>query len=216
MQNIKMFKFLNEKLGLLVINLLFVMHGYGQVSSFQFAIPYQHRFEQLLKDSFDLKESSNTIMGLGFSDVDKRKLQLLPLSLSQQFNNNNPFGWNDEGMIPAKGYQVMTSAGFSAKYAFLHIQFYPQIVYAPNNSFDTAYESRLNTSQTYYFKLYKNWIDLPEYYGDKSFTKAYWGQSFISIENSKLSIRLSTENKWWGPGVLNSLVMSNNTAGFKL
>jgi hypothetical protein len=47
------------------------------------------------------------------------------------------------------------------------------------------------------------------------FNKAFWGQSSIRLTFGPASIGLSNENIWWGPGIRNSLIMSNNAPGFK-
>jgi hypothetical protein len=42
-----------------------------------------------------------------------------------------------------------------------------------------------------------------------------WGQSSIRLTVGSLSIGLSDENLWWGPGMHNSLLMTNNAPGLK-
>jgi hypothetical protein len=46
-------------------------------------------------------------------------------------------------------------------------------------------------------------------------TKLLPGQSFIGIKYAKLSLGVSSENLWWGPGRYASLLMSNNAQGFE-
>jgi hypothetical protein len=50
------------------------------------------------------------------------KINLLPVSWTQQYNSHHPFGWNDGVMIPAKGYQTMISAGVYAKVGPLSVR----------------------------------------------------------------------------------------------
>ncbi|MFD2145299.1 capsule assembly Wzi family protein [Mucilaginibacter antarcticus] len=40
------------------------------------------------------------------------------------------------------------------------------------------------------------------------------GQSSLRLNHKAFSVGISTENLWWGPGIRNSLVMSNNAPGF--
>jgi hypothetical protein len=42
-----------------------------------------------------------------------------------------------------------------------------------------------------------------------------WGQSSIRLNFDPISIGLSNENIWWGPGKQNSILMSNTAPGFK-
>ncbi|NEW85504.1 MAG: capsule assembly Wzi family protein, partial [Mariniphaga sp.] len=42
-----------------------------------------------------------------------------------------------------------------------------------------------------------------------------WGQSSIQLNYGPVSLGFSNENLWWGPGMRNSLVMSNSADGFR-
>ena len=46
-------------------------------------------------------------------------------------------------------------------------------------------------------------------------TKLLPGQSFVGIRAAGLSLGISSENLWWGPGQFSSLTMSNNAQGFE-
>lgn len=46
-------------------------------------------------------------------------------------------------------------------------------------------------------------------------TKILPGQSFIGLRAAGLSLGISSENLWWGPGRYSSLLMSNNAPGFE-
>jgi hypothetical protein len=139
---------------------------------------------------------------------------LLPLSLQTQTNSNHPYGWNDGAMIPAKGLQTMFSAGIYAQYGILTIQLRPEFVTAANKSFDNLNVKQNSTLDARYYDVYNN-IDLPVQFGTGSYTKIYWGQSSIRLNYKSLSVGVSTENLWWGPGIRNSLLMSNSAPGFK-
>jgi hypothetical protein len=144
----------------------------------------------------------------------KSFMQLMPVTWQNQYNTHNPYGWNDGAMIPAAGYQSLFSAGFFAKFHFLSIQFAPEFVYAQNKNFDgfTQAGNEAKVWQAWY-NVY-NSIDLPERFGTTAYSKLLPGQSSIRITFDPVSIGISTENLWWGPGVENSLLMSNNATGF--
>lgn len=129
------------------------------------------------------------------------EFQLMPILWKQQINTHHPYGWNDGAMIPAKGYQTLITAGFFTKIGPLSIQLAPEYVYAANKSFETVGNQQF--------------MDFPERFGDKAYSKAFWGQSSIRLNFGPASIGLSNENLWWGPGRRNSLLMSNNAPGFK-
>jgi hypothetical protein len=133
--------------------------------------------------------------GLGY-------FQLLPLHIQQQYNSHHPYGWNDEAMIPARGYQSMISGGFYLKFGPLSIQLRPAYVYAANLDFDGS----TNLSPE---------IDLPPRFGNTPYKQVSWGQSSIRLTAGPVSLGLSNESLWWGPGIKNSLILTNNPPGFK-
>lgn len=144
----------------------------------------------------------------------KGEFQILPFSWQQQYNSHNPYGWNDGAMIPARGYQTMVSGGFFARFGPLSIQLRPELVYAENKSFDGFAVGRTDAELINYYAFYDN-IDAPERFGNGAYSKVNWGQSSIRLSFGPLSFGLSNENLWWGPGKRNSLIMTNNAAGFK-
>jgi hypothetical protein len=123
------------------------------------------------------------------------QIRLLPVSITQQFNSHHPYGWNDGAMIASKGYQSLIAAGVYVGIGPLEIQLQPEFVFAAN----TVYESNIS-------------------YGSNDLKGAYHkmfpGQSSIRISAGAISLGLSSENMWWGPGMHSSLLMSNNAPGF--
>ncbi|HEY6956946.1 MAG TPA: capsule assembly Wzi family protein, partial [Flavisolibacter sp.] len=141
-------------------------------------------------------------------------LFLLPLVVQQQYNTHHPYGWNDGSMIPAKGYQGQISLGISFTKSIFSLQIRPEIVFGQNSSFPTFPSAQNDTIWKSYYGSVLNMIDAPERFGTHSYLKFFPGQSSARINYNKLSFGLSTENLWWGPGVRNSLLMSNNAPGF--
>lgn len=124
----------------------------------------------------------------------KPLVKALPVTLWQQYNSHHPYGWNDGSMIAAKGYQLQVSAGLYAKSGPLEVQLQPEFVYAMNNAYPATakYGSAPNGA----------------------YKKLFAGQSFIKLSAGKVSIGVSSQNLWWGPGTRSSLLMSNNAPGF--
>jgi hypothetical protein len=141
-------------------------------------------------------------------------IQLLPLSWQQQYNSDHPYGWNDEAMIPARGYQTMVSGGFYFSYGPLSIQLRPELVYAANRDF-VGYANNRSDAELENYYIYHNSLDQPERYGQGAYTKAFLGQSSIRLTFGRISMGLSNESIWWGPGIRNALILSNNAPGFK-
>lgn len=143
---------------------------------------------------------------------DKGKVKILPFSMLHQYNSHHPYGWNDGLMIPAKGYQLLMSGGASVKWGPLSIQIKPEVLYAANPGF---YENADERAVDRYLTYLSPRTDIPVYYETPSFTKLNLGQTSIRLNAGPLSLGISNENLWWGPGRKNSLLMSNTARGFK-
>lgn len=145
----------------------------------------------------------------------KGLFQLLPISSINQFNSHHPEGINDGAMIPSRGFQTKFSTGVYFKYGPLSIQLRPEFVYAQNKEFE-GFPANYTSSLGIVFpdNPYRNNIDLPERFGPYSYKKAFWGQSSIRLTLGAISLGLSNENLWWGPGYRNSLLMTNSAPGF--
>jgi len=143
------------------------------------------------------------------------KIYALPIVWQQQFNSHHPYGMNDGAMIHAKGYQTQFSAGIYAKFGPLSIQLRPEVVYAQNSHFTQTFERDNGSNFATAYRNYMNRIDLPERFGNGTYKKVNWGQSSVRLTFDPVSIGISNENLWWGPGVRNSLLMTNNSDGFK-
>ena len=162
---------------------------------------------------YPLKDSSDSSDSLIQNNIVTFKL--MPLVLKQQYNSVHPEGLNDGAMIPARGYQTMLSGGFYAKYKRLSVQFMPEFVFAENKNYQGFPDELTNELWQAYYNDILNRIDIPERFGKKSYGKAFLGQSSIRYNFDHISIGLSNENLWWGPGIQNALLMTNNAPGFK-
>lgn len=144
------------------------------------------------------------------------QIYALPVAWQQQFNSHHPYGMNDGSMVQARGYQTQVSAGIYAKVGPLSIQFRPEYVFAENKGFQRLADAPngvyWNTPVT---TTYYNKIDLPDRFQDGNYNKLSLGQSSIRLNVGPVSAGFSNENLWWGPGVRNSLLMSNNASGFR-
>lgn len=169
------------------------------------------QFDSLYDPSNYLSDTSTKLIT---DTKNKSLIRFLPLIFKQQYNTHHPYGWNDGPMIQARGYQTLISMGLYARFGILNIQIQPELVYAQNKNFDIFPSSHTDSIWRVYYNTVLNVTDVPEKYGNGSYTKLFPGQSSVRINFSKLSLGISTENLWWGPGIRNTLIMSNNAPGF--
>ena len=144
-------------------------------------------------------------------------IQLLPFNWLNEYNAARPYGYNNSSLYPNAGYQTMLSGGFLLKAGILRVQVKPEFVFAENKNFKTFADIQGNTSSLALLHAYyntANGIDAPERFGNKSLNHLYPGQSKITVNYKNMELGVSTENLWWGPGVKNSITMSNSAPGF--
>ncbi len=143
------------------------------------------------------------------------EFSLLNPSVNTEFNSKFPFGWNNGALIRSKGFQQLLGAGFYGRLGPLKVQFYPEMVWAQNLQFEdstSGFENSIN-NKDYLTKWWTN-VQLPLNFGNGFYQHLYPGQSFAYLEVQGTAVGVSTENIWWGPGIVNSLMMSNNSPGF--
>jgi len=148
---------------------------------------------------FTDSSNSQTVFNNSFFQIDsiqwkKPKFRILPIILTQQLNTHHPFGWNDGVMIQSKGYQSFFRPGVNLRYGFFEIQASPEFLYVQNSSYPTNFQYGNNFSS--------------------SISSLSLGQSFFKIHLGSITLGVSNENLWWGPGINSSLLMSNNAPGF--
>ena len=141
----------------------------------------------------------------------------LPFNLLSEYNNGRPFGYNNGSLLPNRGFQEAISGGFYLRVGPLTVQAKPEFVYSQNKPFATFADVQANNNSQKLLSAYfgtVNGIDAPERFGNGELSKLYPGQSKVTLNLGKLEIGASTENLWWGPGVKNSIMMSNSAPGF--
>ncbi len=141
-------------------------------------------------------------------------LSVYPINYSVEYNTLTPYNRNNGNMIPNRGYQHLLSAGFFAKLGPLEISLKPEHHYSENLEFDGFW---IGHYPEIWEKRYALWnvIDMPERFGNVRHNNIFLGQSSISLKYKNFSLSLSNENIWWGPGIRNSIMMSNHAGGFK-
>ena len=171
--------------------------------------------------SFNVLSNQSESLGISFTSKnvfngsDQLIFKVLPFTIDQQYNSSNSYGWNDGLMIPAKGYQQYISAGFFLKAGPLTIQAQPEFVYAENPDYLSGNDRTASDRYLNFISLNGYGADLPTHYERENFSTLALGQSSVRLNLGPVSLGLSNENLWWGPGRRTALLMSNNARGFR-
>lgn len=142
---------------------------------------------------------------------DTLSVSLLAPRLAAFANSRFPSGRNDGPVWQGRGLTTSLEAGAHLRWRRLSLTVRPRVMFTQNGSFDLAPVVVPNDSEYAY-----PWhiIDLPQRFGPDAFWTLDPGDSEIRVDAVGLSIGASTASMWWGPGVRNAIVMSNNAPGF--
>ena len=142
------------------------------------------------------------------------EIKFLGLDYFTEFNSHHPYKRNNGSMIPNKGYQHIISPGIFLKLGPLSVQLKPEHHFSENKSFDGFWDGHFSETWAKRYRLW-NKIDMPERFGEIRHNSLKLGQSNIKLNWKKISLGISNENLWWGPSIRNSIMLSNNSEGFK-
>ena len=127
-------------------------------------------------------------------------------------NSRFPTGQNDGAVWQGKGLTTALDFGGEARWRNLSVMVRPVITHAQNSSFELAPAAN-EFAYPWSGGIYPYSIDLPQRFGSDSFWEFDPGQSEIRLDLGGASFGGSTSALWWGPGIRNALVMSNNAPG---
>ncbi len=138
-----------------------------------------------------------------------------------QENSNLPLGFNDGAMIPSVGKQNYYNFQVGIQWGNFTLQFAPEKVTAENfavqglgNDFDGTANGNPGNFWRRYYEISENIIEAPNVHFKTNSDQNFIGQTSLKYHTKNISVGVSTENLWWGPGIHYSLVLTNNAPGF--
>lgn len=135
----------------------------------------------------------------------------LEAELSTFFNSRHPFVANDGPVWQGKGITTSLEVGGTVRWRALSLTLRPSLIFTENDPFDLA-PVTISGMPEYAYPWRR--IDLPQRFGPDSFWRLDPGQSELRVLAYGATAGLSTRNLWWGPGIENSITMTNNAGGF--
>jgi hypothetical protein len=171
---------------------------------------------------FPILRSTSSLLWAGDSTRAPGVRGLLP-QIQLMNNSQIPYSRNDGGLEGGRGMNVRLAGGVAAKVGMVRIIFAPELTTSQNDSFPPRAENLVPSPaippdrSKFAYPWYANGpysLDMPLRFGDQSRSALRLGQSSIFADFGPVWFGFATENEWWGPGVDNALVMSNNAPGF--
>lgn len=140
-------------------------------------------------------------------------------------NSALPFSQNDGALWAGKGVSSRTLLGFKLESPRVRFIFAPEIILSENADWPLFHDfyvpdvpevpsgrGALGYVLPYYFRTFP--IDQPMRFGTGEIQRFDLGQSTLMLSAGPLDLGISKESQWWGPGIRNAIVLSNNAPGF--
>ncbi len=135
--------------------------------------------------------------------------------------NNSKFPYNGGGNNGAawygRGLITEFRAGFFATSDYFTVTFRPHLIYTQNKQFKVPrFVPRDEEGNVLYgHEELQFRIDAPFRFGPDSYSTFDLAQSSVRLHYKPIEIGLSNAPLWWGPGVQNALMLSNNAPGLQ-
>ena len=150
------------------------------------------------------KEQRRPVTSAGVSDVEVGVRMFLN-SRHDRRAANDGFLWQGRGLTTA------LDVSATAQWKGLTLRVNPSVAWVQNADFPLA-PLTLEGMPEYAYPWRR--IDWPQRFGPKAFWWVDPGQSELRLNAWGATVGFGTRNLWWGPGIRNSIVMSNNAGGF--
>lgn len=126
-------------------------------------------------------------------------------------NTRVPRGWNDGAVRQGRGLTTALDTRASIRWKGLSATFNPTLIHNQNASFDLA---PVEPSGQPAFAYPWRRIDYPQRFGPDAYWTFDLGQSGVALDWKAARLSFGNERMWWGPGIRNAIVMSDNAPGF--
>ena len=135
-------------------------------------------------------------------------------------NSSIPFSPNYGAMWAGVGMSTRTLFGARIESPHLKLILAPELILSANGNWilrHNFYVPALPPDRSPYdlpFYVGAYTIDQPLRFGNKSIQRLDPGETTMLVTGDRFAFGVSNENEWWGPGIRNAIVLSNNAPGF--
>ena len=132
--------------------------------------------------------------------------------LTNTYNTALPYNRNNGSAWYGKGLSTEFQGGVYLTSDYLTITFRPHITYTQNRDFPKPRFIPTDSEGNPKYRAIFGNIDMPYRFGPDAYTDFDMGLSSARIHYKSMEAGISTEPLWWGPGIQNALLLSNNAA----
>jgi hypothetical protein len=157
-----------------------------------------------------------------------QRVRLTALPPQELFVHNTaiPFSQNYGALWAGRGLSTRTLVGFKLETPRVRVIFAPELISSENSDwvirpfpFDQHLPAippdRAGGGYVLPYYVASQWsIDQPLRFGKGPIHRFDLGQSTAMLTTDRFDFGFSNESEWWGPGIRNAIVLSNNAPGF--
>jgi hypothetical protein len=147
-----------------------------------------------------------------FKSDSARHFSVLPLAANVGFNSAFPWGSNDGAVWAGRGLTGSLQGGFAAAWGPVSLVVNPIVFSTQNRAFELQPNGESGDG-VFRNGDFPNNVDLPQRFGNGSYSRFDWGQSTIRLDWFGVSAGFSTANQYWGPATEFPVILGNNAAG---
>jgi hypothetical protein len=160
---------------------------------------------------FTLIRSASSATPVGTAEL---RTTLLPVEVRTAYNAGIPRSMNEGALWAGRGWSVATQAGFRLDYGFATLVVAPIVTYAANEPFPHLGSDGPDRSHFVApWRTGRYSVDLPVRLGTEPVVRIDPGETTLALGSPAATVGISTGAQWWGPGIRNAIVMSNNAPG---
>jgi hypothetical protein len=160
------------------------------------------------------------------SASESHRIRLSGLTPQELFVHNTalPFSQNYGALWAGRGLSTRTLVGFKLESPRVRIIFAPELISSENSDWvlrpfpfhaPSIPPDRAGGGYVFPYYVASQWsIDQPLRFGKGPIRRFDLGQSTAMLSTNRVEFGFSNENEWWGPGIRNAIVLSNNAPGF--
>ena len=132
---------------------------------------------------------------------------------------NSEFAWgqNDGALWQGKGFSGLLTGGVGYRAGILDVTVAPALVWAQNSDFALAPPPPPAANSPFAYPYHRDTvgvrIDMPQRFGDGGLARLDPGQTQLRLTWKGVLAAAGTNDQWWGPGIRNAIIMSNNAPG---
>src|SRR5690606_32559337 len=127
-----------------------------------------------------------------------------------------PYTFNDGSLWAGRGASLHLTGGIRAAFGPVAVVFAPELRYEENRPFDFVpypLADRSQYSARWHWATLPISVDMPTRFGDEERAALGPGQLTATASVGPGRFGAARDDQWWGPGVRNAIVMSNNAPG---